>query len=111
MNWVRTWHIVAHRRAIAYLNLDSIATLAGTDRPQRSGWHRQSAGGFRAAVFGAANPEPACDYDIAVYLRPSRCTECDKQFGSAALEFDGNAAPSAAVPARSVTTFASAASS
>ncbi|WP_433209201.1 transglutaminase-like domain-containing protein [Nocardia sp. CA-107356] len=48
---------------------------------------------YNATVFGVANPETASDYDIAVYLRPSRFAECDKLFGFAAAEFDGNAAP------------------
>ncbi len=48
---------------------------------------------YTATVVGTAALEPASDYDIAVYLRPSRFAESDKMFGFAATEFDGNAAP------------------
>lgn len=48
---------------------------------------------YRATVVGVALLEPASEYDIAVYLRPSRFAESDKMFGFVATEFDGHAAP------------------
>lgn len=42
---------------------------------------------YRATALGAATPEPATDYDLAMYLRPSRFAESDKMLGFAAAEF------------------------
>ncbi|MCE5289087.1 MAG: transglutaminase family protein [Nocardiaceae bacterium] len=42
---------------------------------------------YSATVIGAAAPVPASDYDLALYLRPSRYAESDKFFGFAATEF------------------------
>ncbi|MGV9415081.1 transglutaminase-like domain-containing protein [Nocardia sp. NPDC003693] len=42
---------------------------------------------YSARVLGAARPEPASDYDLALYLRPSRFVESDKMLGFAAAEF------------------------
>lgn len=48
---------------------------------------------YSATVLGTAQPEPVSDYDLALYLRPSRFAESDKLFGFAAAEFDSAAAP------------------
>ena len=62
--------------------------------------HRLEAGtgnlrvAYRAEVAGTAVHAPASDYDLAVYLRPSRYAESDKFFGFAATEF-GSIAPHA----------------
>jgi transglutaminase-like putative cysteine protease len=42
---------------------------------------------YSATVFGTAEPEPASDYDLAIYLRPSRFAESDKLLGFAGTEF------------------------
>ncbi|RDI48327.1 transglutaminase-like domain-containing protein [Nocardia mexicana] len=42
---------------------------------------------YNATVLGSAAPQPASDYDLAVYLRPSRFAESDKLLGFAATEF------------------------
>ncbi|NNH72236.1 transglutaminase family protein [Nocardia uniformis] len=43
--------------------------------------------GYRATVTGAAEPEPISDYDLALYLRPSRYAESDRLLAYAAAEF------------------------
>jgi transglutaminase-like putative cysteine protease len=42
---------------------------------------------YHASVTGRAEPDEATDYDLSVYLRPSRYAEADKFFGFAAKEF------------------------
>jgi transglutaminase-like putative cysteine protease len=42
---------------------------------------------YRASALGCATPEPVSDYDLAMYLRPSRFAESDKLLGYAATEF------------------------
>ncbi|MBF6177161.1 transglutaminase-like domain-containing protein [Nocardia otitidiscaviarum] len=42
---------------------------------------------YRAVVSGTATPEPITDYDLALYLRPSRFAESDRLLGFAAAEF------------------------
>ncbi|MBF6173585.1 transglutaminase-like domain-containing protein [Nocardia blacklockiae] len=42
---------------------------------------------YRATILGCAYPEPATDYDRALYLRPSRFAESDRLLGYAATEF------------------------
>jgi transglutaminase-like putative cysteine protease len=42
---------------------------------------------YTATVVGRAEPAPVTDYDLSVYLRPSRYAEADKFFGFAATEF------------------------
>ncbi|GAA5070508.1 transglutaminase-like domain-containing protein [Nocardia iowensis] len=54
---------------------------------------------YSATVLGAATPEPASDYDRALYLRPSRFAESDKLLGFAATEF-GSGTPDARLAAR-----------
>jgi transglutaminase-like putative cysteine protease len=44
---------------------------------------------YTATVVGRADPAPVTDYDLSVYLRPSRYAESDKFFGFAAMEFGG----------------------
>ncbi|MBY6410781.1 transglutaminase family protein [Rhodococcus sp. BP-252] len=48
---------------------------------------------YSATVLGHAEPAPVSDYDLSLYLRPSRYAETDKFFGFAATEF-GNYEPS-----------------
>ncbi|WP_406236764.1 transglutaminase family protein [Nocardia sp. NBC_01009] len=48
---------------------------------------------YSATVFGTAIAEPISDYDLAVYLRPSRFVESDKLLGFAAAEFPSGATP------------------
>jgi len=49
---------------------------------------------YSATVIGRTAPAPVTDYDLSVYLRPSRYAEADKFYGFAATEF-GNYADSA----------------
>ncbi|WP_029106720.1 transglutaminase family protein [Mycobacterium sp. URHD0025] len=42
---------------------------------------------YTASVIGRNDPAPVTDYDLSVYLRPSRYAEADKFFGFAATEF------------------------
>ncbi len=51
---------------------------------------------YTATVIGAADVAPVTDYDLSMYLRPSRYAEADKFFGFAATEF-GSDADSAAL--------------
>ncbi len=49
---------------------------------------------YAATVVGRAEPPPVTEYDLSLYLRPSRYAEADKFFGFAATEF-GNYGDSA----------------
>ncbi|GGG02138.1 putative transglutaminase-like protein [Rhodococcoides trifolii] len=42
---------------------------------------------YDATIVGNTTPAPVTDYDMSVYLRPSRYAEADKFFGFAATEF------------------------
>jgi transglutaminase-like putative cysteine protease len=42
---------------------------------------------YAATVIGRTDPAPVTDYDLSMYLRPSRYAEADKFFGFAATEF------------------------
>ncbi|HKV18000.1 MAG TPA: transglutaminase family protein [Mycobacterium sp.] len=42
---------------------------------------------YAATVVGRTDPAPVTDYDLSLYLRPSRYAEADKFFGFAATEF------------------------
>jgi transglutaminase-like putative cysteine protease len=42
---------------------------------------------YAATIVGRTDPAPVTDYDLSVYLRPSRYAEADKFFGFAATEF------------------------
>ncbi len=42
---------------------------------------------YSATIYGNADPAPVSDYDLSLYLRPSRYAEADKFFGFAATEF------------------------
>jgi transglutaminase-like putative cysteine protease len=42
---------------------------------------------YAATVIGRAEPAPVTDYDLSMYLRPSRYAEADKFYGFAATEF------------------------
>ena len=42
---------------------------------------------YAATVVGYADPPPVTDYDLSMYLRPSRYAESDKLLGFAATEF------------------------
>ena len=42
---------------------------------------------YEASVVGRTAPAPVDDYDLSMYLRPSRYAEADKFFGFAATEF------------------------
>lgn len=42
---------------------------------------------YAATIVGQTDPAPVTDYDLSVYLRPSRYAESDKFFGFAATEF------------------------
>ncbi len=42
---------------------------------------------YTATVLGRAGPAPVTEYDLSMYLRPSRYAEADKFFGFAATEF------------------------
>ncbi|WP_174567695.1 transglutaminase-like domain-containing protein [Nocardia altamirensis] len=54
---------------------------------------------YSATVLGAAPPQAPSDYDLALYLRPSRFAESDKLLGFAATEF-GSGPPDAELAAR-----------
>ena len=42
---------------------------------------------YAASIVGKADPAPVTEYDLSMYLRPSRYAEADKFFGFAATEF------------------------
>jgi transglutaminase-like putative cysteine protease len=42
---------------------------------------------YSAAIIGRTDPAPVTEYDLSMYLRPSRYAEADKFFGFAAREF------------------------
>ncbi|MGX9789691.1 transglutaminase-like domain-containing protein [Mycobacterium sp. MMS18-G62] len=42
---------------------------------------------YAATIIGRTNPAPVTEYDLSMYLRPSRYAEADKFFGFAATEF------------------------
>ena len=42
---------------------------------------------YRATVVGRTDPAPVTEYDLCMYLRPSRYAEADKFYGFAATEF------------------------
>lgn len=42
---------------------------------------------YAATIIGQTDPAPVTDYDLSMYLRPSRYAEADKFFGFAATEF------------------------
>jgi transglutaminase-like putative cysteine protease len=42
---------------------------------------------YAATVVGRTDPAPVSDYDLSMYLRPSRYAEADKFYGFAATEF------------------------
>jgi transglutaminase-like putative cysteine protease len=43
--------------------------------------------GYTATIVGRTDAAPVSDYDLSVYLRPSRYAEADKFYGFAATEF------------------------
>ncbi|MCX2933531.1 transglutaminase family protein [Mycobacterium sp. CVI_P3] len=43
--------------------------------------------GYEATIVGRADPAPVTEYDLSMYLRPSRYAEADKFYGFAATEF------------------------
>ena len=43
--------------------------------------------GYSATIVGRTDPAPVSEYDLSMYLRPSRYAEADKFFGFAATEF------------------------
>ena len=43
---------------------------------------------YAATIVGRTDPAPVSEYDLSMYLRPSRYAEADKFFGFAATEFD-----------------------
>jgi transglutaminase-like putative cysteine protease len=54
---------------------------------------------YAATIVGRTDPAPVTDYDLSMYLRPSRYAEADKFYGFAATEF-GSYADSATLLAR-----------
>jgi transglutaminase-like putative cysteine protease len=42
---------------------------------------------YSASIVGQTDPAPVTDYDLSMYLRPSRYAEADKFYGFAATEF------------------------
>ncbi len=42
---------------------------------------------YAASIIGRTEPAPVTEYDLSMYLRPSRYAEADKFFGFAATEF------------------------
>jgi transglutaminase-like putative cysteine protease len=42
---------------------------------------------YSATIIGQTDPPPVTDYDLSMYLRPSRYAEADKFYGFAATEF------------------------
>jgi transglutaminase-like putative cysteine protease len=43
--------------------------------------------GYSVTIIGQTDPAPVTDYDLSMYLRPSRYAEADKFYGFAATEF------------------------
>ena len=54
---------------------------------------------YAATIVGQTDPAPVTEYDLSMYLRPSRYAEADKFFGFAATEF-GEYSDSAALLAK-----------
>lgn len=50
---------------------------------------------YAASVLGYADPPPVTEYDLSMYLRPSRYAESDKLLGFAATEFGDLSDPAA----------------
>ena len=48
---------------------------------------------YSATIVGRTDPAPVTEYDLSMYLRPSRYAEADKFFGFAATEFGQFADP------------------
>lgn len=46
---------------------------------------------YGATIVGQTDPAPVTEYDLSMYLRPSRYAEADKFYGFAATEFGGYA--------------------
>ncbi|HYX99356.1 MAG TPA: transglutaminase family protein [Mycobacterium sp.] len=46
---------------------------------------------YGATIVGRTDPAPVTEYDLSMYLRPSRYAEADKFFGFAATEFGNDA--------------------
>jgi transglutaminase-like putative cysteine protease len=46
---------------------------------------------YAATIVGRTDPAPVTEYDLSMYLRPSRYAEADKFFGFAATEFGSEA--------------------
>lgn len=44
---------------------------------------------YAATIVGRTDPAPVTEYDLSMYLRPSRYAEADKFYGFAATEFGG----------------------
>jgi hypothetical protein len=42
---------------------------------------------YAATIIGHTDPAPVTEYDLSMYLRPSRYAEADKFYGFAATEF------------------------
>jgi transglutaminase-like putative cysteine protease len=42
---------------------------------------------YTATIYGRTDPAPVSEYDLSMYLRPSRYAEADKFYGFAATEF------------------------
>jgi hypothetical protein len=42
---------------------------------------------YAATIIGQTDPAPVTEYDLSMYLRPSRYAEADKFYGFAATEF------------------------
>ena len=42
---------------------------------------------YAATIVGQTGPAPVTEYDLSMYLRPSRYAEADKFYGFAATEF------------------------
>jgi transglutaminase-like putative cysteine protease len=48
---------------------------------------------YAATIVGQTDPAPVTEYDLSMYLRPSRYAEADKFYGFAATEFGNDVEP------------------
>jgi transglutaminase-like putative cysteine protease len=55
--------------------------------PSSPTWRRTSVHPEHASGLGQTDPAPVSEYDLSMYLRPSRYAEADKFYGFAATEF------------------------
>ncbi len=90
--------VAPHPNAVVYESLSFVLDGTPVQALEVSGTHGNRihkldvAGGtlevdYAATVIGQTDPAPVTEYDLSMYLRPSRYAEADKFYGFAATEF------------------------